>query len=783
MSTQTALLRRASSAAVLALALALGASPSTARADAVDDLATVLDYTGGIPGIPVTGQDIRDSKKMFLCIDSAKNDIAVATCVDGALDTPLGKKAATQAGLPSWFGKLVEVYVDVRTEDWWALIEDAGMTVACAAAQVLAAGTDVCGIAQTIIEIAGAAKEAFDDAVAFLEDLGCAVGIACDPATPREAVAYGLVFEPRIPDGLKARKDVDGFAFPKLRNQLEQNALAKPAKLSVPAYPLKEEFTEGQVGKASAAWVGAVDKQWTADMFKTVLPDRSTRQIEYGTAASVATVATAAANAYLASPKATDAYKFAVDTCAITDLGKTYGYAHVDRWMQEYPNEAKKFAGLKSNHDWCVADFFAKNIAGFAKTFRDRLAATNTCAALGTGLLCPTLAKYETCLGLMKSAGQAAQCGVNVPEIGKELADKLNKHFVEERKSKYAPCRLDLPTGGAPASAKPAAFVCKRPTLQHFCKQQLAELWKHPIPAPLVCVPPELEPAYAALAGRVKQAAAELQAKYPSVGVDAIDPLVVHAGKPEVFAALKGADSGKPQRASPDSVDFQYQVAFTLTIDGASRAMITGDLATEPAVTGAVVPATAASALGVKPADPDPVLRTSPALGTVTPRSAPAIGSVQSPLSAAAPPSRVAPSVGSTPLPLSSAAPPSRAVPATDSAPSRMGAPAQPSPVAPAATQSPPGRQPQSATTPNWNAAAPARAVAPPPTTGRAQSVTAPAAVASAAAAIQKDLAAASCVQAAGGMRFTCTTRAGFDRCESLRKERKVEQCTLDTRR
>lgn len=748
MNPLTAFLRRASCVAALALASTLAVCPTSARADAVDDLAKVLDYTGGVPGIPVSGQDIRDSKKMFLCIDKANDDVAVAKCVDGALDTPLGKKAASEAGLPSWFGKLIEVYVDVRTEDWWALIEDAGMAVACAAAQVLAGGTDVCGIAQAIIELAGAAKDAFDDVVAFLEDVGCAIGIACDASTPREAVAYGLVFEPRLPDGLKARKDVDGFAFPKLRIQLEQNALAKPAKLSVPNYPVKEEFTKGQVDKASAAWVGAVDKQWTADMFKNVLPARSTKQIEYNTPARVAAVAGATAAAYLASPKSIDAHKFAVDTCAVTDFGKTFAFAHVDVWMQTYPDEAKKFVGLKSNQSWCAGDFFGKNVAGFAQGFRDRLLATNTCAALGQQMLCPTVAKYETCVGLMKAAGQPQQCGVGAAGAGKELAEQLNKHFVVERKSKLAPCRFDLPDGGSPTSGKPGAFVCKRPTLQHFCKQKLAELWKHAPPAPLVCAPPELEPAYATLAGHVKQAAAALQAKYPSIGVDAVDPLVVHAGKPEVFAALKGADSGKPQRQSSDAVDFQYLVAFTLRIDGESRPTITGDLKVEPPVAGAAIPATAASALGVKPADPDPALRTSPLATPVQP----SLGTA---------------SVGAAAPALPITAQPSRPAPAA------------------AAAQSLPAQRAQSGAMPNWGAAAQAGAVPPPAAAARAQAAptTTATTTAASAAAIQKDLAAESCTAPAGGLRFTCASRSGFDRCEGLRRERKVEQCTLAARR
>ena len=54
---------------------------------------------------------------------------------------------------------------------------------------------------------------------------------------------------------------------------------------------------------------------------------------------------------------------------------------------------------------------------------------------------------------------------------------------------------------------------------------------------------------------------------------------------------------------------------------------------------------------------------------------------------------------------------------------------------------------------------------------------------AAAAGGAARELAALSCTAAPGEGRFTCATRAGFDRCEAMRRERKVERCTLDARR
>jgi hypothetical protein len=104
----------------------------------------------------------------------------------------------------------------------------------------------------------------------------------------------------------------------------------------------------------------------------------------------------------------------------------------------------------------------------------------------------------------------------------------------------------------------------------------------------------------------------------------------------------------------------------------------------------------------------------------------------------------------------------------------------------------PAARAPSGAATsaaPNWGAIGQAgtqqpaavgalRAPAPAPAAAPAQVAVAPGV-----AAVQRDLAAASCNAAGATLRFTCTTRAGFDRCESMRKQNRVEQCTLNERR
>lgn len=48
---------------------------------------------------------------------------------------------------------------------------------------------------------------------------------------------------------------------------------------------------------------------------------------------------------------------------------------------------------------------------------------------------------------------------------------------------------------------------------------------------------------------------------------------------------------------------------------------------------------------------------------------------------------------------------------------------------------------------------------------------------------VDRELAALSCTAATDGLRFACTTRAGLERCEALRREQKVARCTLAERR
>jgi hypothetical protein len=142
-------------------------APRPAHADAVDDIAKIVNL---IPGVPLSGADIQASRDAFACIDHPPEG-GLGACIDQFNSTPLGQKAL---GLPSWFHTLILVYADIRDGDFWGLVKDAGYTIACAIANVVFA-VDVCGIAQAILETIGAAKEVLSDVVGFIKDVGGAI--------------------------------------------------------------------------------------------------------------------------------------------------------------------------------------------------------------------------------------------------------------------------------------------------------------------------------------------------------------------------------------------------------------------------------------------------------------------------------------------------------------------------------------------------------------------------------------------------------------------------------
>jgi hypothetical protein len=874
-------------AVALAVAL-LGAAgwSGAARADAFTDLVWIvqqLEATGASP-FPVKSNEIQAAKGLFDCLQKDSSATGVAGCVHKFSQTPEGKQMLgvdTTIKLPPWLTQLVSAYVNVKEGDFWGLVSDLGEAALCIAAQVMAMGIDVCGLIQDLIALGEALLDAGKAVVKFFasvggttyeiaKSVGCGLGLGgCSSKTPPEVAAYKCVFAPVVStEGLKAREAVDPFAYPKLRA-----ALVAAAVSGTICFGTKQQFGHDAAEKAAKVFDNAVDGTWTSHLVQNVLLQREKKRAEYATAGQAVAVAQAAAAAYdqnkegLAKP---DPGKWVRDwivkRCAADDFGDKYGFAHVDRWLDwrkpgqtENQINALKVPNVTSNAQWCVVEFLNKHRDQFAAQFVD-FAKGKYCPMFSSAMACGDIAKYEACTGLLSSVGKADLCGANAASIGKEIAKKIDAYFTAQ-KSQFA-CQTVLPDGATPVSTKPVQYVCARPTQQHYCKQKYHELWTGK--AEVLSCAKQLSTAYVLQMTLVDKEVAALKAKYVAVGIDKIDPLMVHVGTPQIFAALKQEHDKSGGKLGTGSVAFELSVVTPQTIDGVLQPAIVGDLKgvaplSQPVASGALAGRTAL----VKPGDPDPAFKPSleaaagglsagaaAAQGTASSQqqkvlsgpapTGPGVGRSVEPAAAAAqasptltnpqdaykgerglpkeepgrtsspPPGVQSPpttAAGSTALPTArtqlpavqtpppQARLPSMQAPATANTvstppPTRSQLPAvqAPSPQSqlPAGQPAAPGagRTAAPGAAPNWSALGAAPGSSPPMTAARvgAPSMTANS-TAPASDAIARELAAAGCSAGPGGSRFACATRAGFDRCEALRRERRVEQCALSERR
>jgi hypothetical protein len=260
-------------------ALALLATPAHAQnVDAtLNKVETFLGYTDkAAPGqLPVSQAEFKQYRAVFkACVASNDADDAIL-CADAFFDTPAGKEVAQE--LPSWAPMVLDIYMDIRNDDFWGLARDVGMAAACIGAQVITGGVDVCGVLQALVDMA---KEAYATALAaykFLSDLGSTVAKAAETVycwfsdcskdgPPPEAVAWANFWHPRIPAGATlmqssgdpAQLDTMSFNFINSSDGLilkTQNPKVYNALLG----------TRGQ-------FIEAVKLQWDAQVLQQVIP-------------------------------------------------------------------------------------------------------------------------------------------------------------------------------------------------------------------------------------------------------------------------------------------------------------------------------------------------------------------------------------------------------------------------------------------------------------------------------------------------------------------------------
>jgi hypothetical protein len=858
-------------AGAFALALTLLSGHAQAKSsDTFADLIWIVQKmeSANMSPFPVKSGEILGAKSLFACVQKDSSAVGVAGCLSTFATTPEGKKllgTGATIELPPWLEDVVWTYVHIKEGEFLKVVDDLGEAAICIIAQVMAAGVDICGLIEDLVEVGKALLDAGKAVAKFIASVGegfgdlvtCGILGDCGSGPPPEKVAYTCVFAPKVEnkEALNAIEAVDPYAFAALRDKLVASA---KSGVPCPQYMNPKYTASGPAAaKAAEIFTGAVQGVWTGHILGAVLKARDEKRNTYPSAQQVTTLANAATAQYGA--KKSDPKASVVSQCT-DDFGTKFGYAHVDRWLLQVqtgglkgqPEAAQVAKNLTSNGQWCDAGFFAKNLDKFAENFRSYALANYCPAAFGTNtkaLGCATLEKHAACVGLMKSVGQAALCGANVASLGKDVAAKVAAYFKD--KGSTIACQTILPDGGAPLSNKPVEFACSRPPQQYYCNEKYHSLWKGP-PEVLACTLPNamIDPKYAALAVKVKAAVKEMQAKYPAVGLDKIDPLMVHAGSNATFAALKQAEGARPSTpAAADAVHFSFDLNASHPIDGVSRPTLVADLSQgEANLKQAAVPASIGQNV-VKPGDPDPF--TKPAGAALAGASAVAAGA---PLAGAGAPTKplsgslptVTSGTQGTPAPVVRAPVAGQAVPVVPPRTPLPSAPGSPLPAGqpsrlpavqgsqlpavqgsqlpavqgsqlpavqgsqrPAvqgtslpAVQSPPlpavqapqpaGRAPSGPATPaapNWSAIGQAGSPQPAAVGALrapvASSASSPAPVSGApgVALIQRELAAASCSATGTALRFTCTTRAGFDRCESMRRQHRVEHCVLNERR
>lgn len=594
------------------------AAPQPAKADLIENFAWVLDQVPGV--FPVSGNDIRDSKKLFVCLNKADSDTEVLNCIEQDKDTPLGQQAtAAVGGVPPWFWDLIDTYIAFRTDDFWGVVGHLGKAAVCVVAQVMTGGTvDVCGLIEELVKLAKTFADAAKAVAKFIESVGtaawegiksvgCSLGLGgCSKGSPPEQIAYAWVFQPEIPAGVTARKVLDPFAFNTLRQQLEADAKAKPyAKLHIQAPNVHVTLGESAVQIASGAYTEAVDLAWRKDVLQNVLPELAKKRNEYDNPQQVSIVAAKAEAEYTKNPKIPP-YTWVQNLCA-DDFSKGFGYAHVDRWIAQFPGDAKGAGDVKTNAQWCMGSFWAKNKEKFGQHFRG-YAQTHYCPAFGSGLLCQTISKYESCIGLLGSVGMSDQCGINVAEMGKDAAEKIKAHL----KKSGSKLVCNIVTSGQIMNTKPADLICPRPTQGHECEEYYKKNFGT-IPVKLVNCVVEETGEYKALRGKVVGAVASLNQQYPNppngipFGVDLIDPLVVHAPSVDVTAYVqqKNPNFGfGPPSAKPGFDYFTFQLPHT--IDGVSTPALGVDVKLSKLTQTPQLDKIQEKIAFVKPGDPDP---------------------------------------------------------------------------------------------------------------------------------------------------------------------------------
>lgn len=593
----TSILRRSLILFICSLSLLL-TFPQPAAADFFDDTVWVLEQTKVFPSDQI--QAFKDSRQLVECLVSADNDLQVIACIDSFKNTPAGKDLIQQGGIPSWFWDLVELYVDIRTGDFWGAVGHLGKAAICFIAQVITSGTvDVCGAIQELIAIGEALLDAATAVVEFLADIGeaaidtvrgvgCSLGLGgCDdsPPPPPQVLAYQWIYGPKILEGVQALKQVDAGAYPAFKSQLRVNALHRPyAIYSVPVQtvtmmgtkvelPPPMAFYEPAVNIAEELFTKTTDANWTTDIVQNTLPDLSVKRSSYTTTSKLQALAYSALMKYqteLNGPNA--AYtqdnidllvtKFVKESCQ-SEFNQTWGFAHFDRWLLSHSKEAYDLSRPDSTPLWC-----SKLISGYAKDFAPKFRQylqQHGCTVAGEKLYCNSLNAFRSCRKLMGTVAGAEECMANTAAVGPEAAQLIRQKMVDRGSNQQLyHCSVNGPQTAN--SIVPARLTCSRPVQQHSCTSINQELFGQ-LPQTLVTCQLQESGSYAQLRQAVTQARQQLFAKHPAVAYksDDVDPLIAYVDSSQSIATLQEDSLNQSFTFPPPSTQpgFSYKIAFS----------------------------------------------------------------------------------------------------------------------------------------------------------------------------------------------------------------------------
>lgn len=578
----------------LTLLVSLFTVTQFARADTLDDFISLygeIESKAPAGAMPVSSSYLSDSRDYIRCIAGGTD---VLICTDQYHDTGAGKDAADGAGIPSGFWMALDSYVAYKQGDYWSAAWSLGQAAACVALQILAGGTDLCGLVQELYEMAKSIYAGASAVLGFLEDIGGAVwdGISgaaqglcegiglCDDddSAPLYVALLQTIYSPRVKDGVNAHESNDPAAYATLLDQLADQAMTWAKNLyaslttmmsaSQKANYIKslEPYIKGEIAIAEKGYNQAVDAAWTGDITGRVVPMQMQKRTAY-LSQQLTPLAQQAAEQFVQNNH--EPVWWVKSHCADT-FTKNDIFGMVDRWIYQFRPKANEL-NLKTNLEWCGDTFWGANTFKFAEVFRNYLHA-NVCPGPGNDLRCTSLASYKTCSKLLGTVGQLDKCVVNVHQIGLEAAGKVQDDF--KAKHSMIPCMVITQSGLAGMlSNQPVTLQCTRPSQQSACESTYQQYFGSLPVKVLDCTLRETAN-YVALKAAVVAAVNTLNAE---LGEGSLmvgghnDPLLVLAQSGDVVESVKNHSRKNWGFGPPsDKPGFDYPLLSPKTIDGLS---------------------------------------------------------------------------------------------------------------------------------------------------------------------------------------------------------------------